>query len=63
MINDDTARLIAVAPHMLDALKEFSGVMARASDWPDTTSDMIALRNAVEYARSVIASVVAEHSS
>lgn len=59
------ARLIAAAPEMLEALEQFSGVMDRASDWPDTTSDMLALRNAVEYARSVIslATGIAEPSS
>jgi hypothetical protein len=65
MINDSTARLIAAAPDMLKALKEFSDIMGKAGDWPDTNSEQIALHNAVENARAAInmATGIAEHST
>ena len=48
-------RLHYMNAELVDALEVFNYAMRDANDWPDTTSDQIALVNAVNKARAAIA--------
>lgn len=59
----DNARLIAAAPDLLVALIKFDSVMRRASDYPDTSSEISDLVKAVEGARKAIAKATGENNA
>lgn len=53
-------RLHGVNAELVEALEVFNYAMRDASDWPDTTSDQIALVNAVNKARAAITKATGE---
>jgi hypothetical protein len=57
------AYLIAAAPDLLVALIKFDSVMRKASDYPDTSSEISDLVKAVEGARKAIAKATGENNA